>query len=143
MADILHAFVIQAPADRVFAAFATPAGLRQWWAAGATGVPALGEVYELDFGPAHQWRARVVECARPRRLEWEMVTSDADWNGTRVGFELSEQDGTTQVRFWHTGWPHANQHFRISTYCWAMYLRILRRYVEHGETVPYERRLDA
>jgi hypothetical protein len=32
--------------------------------------------------------------------------------------------------------------FRRSSYCWAMYLRILRRYLEHGETVPYERRLD-
>lgn len=25
------------------------------------------------------------------------------------------------------------------THCWAMYLRILR---EHGESVPYEKRLD-
>jgi hypothetical protein len=26
--------------------------------------------------------------------------------------------------------------------CWAMYLLILRRYVEHGEQVAYEERLD-
>jgi len=32
--------------------------------------------------------------------------------------------------------------FRISTHCWAMYLRILRRHFEHGESVPYEDRLD-
>ena len=31
---------------------------------------------------------------------------------------------------------------RTSCYCWVMYLRILKRYVEHGEMVPYERRLD-
>jgi len=31
----------------------------------------------------------------------------------------------------------------VSCYCWAMYLRIMRRYLEHGESVPYERRLDA
>ncbi len=34
------------------------------------------------------------------------------------------------------------EHYRISCYCWAMYLRILKRYLEHGETVQYARRLD-
>jgi hypothetical protein len=41
-----------------------------------------------------------------------------------------------------TGWPVDNEHWRISCYCWAMYLRLLRRYLEHGEIVPYERRLE-
>ena len=34
------------------------------------------------------------------------------------------------------------EHYRISNCCWAMYLRILRRYLEYGETVSYEDRLD-
>jgi hypothetical protein len=29
-----------------------------------------------------------------------------------------------------------------SSYCWAMYLRLLRRNVEAGEVVPYAQRLD-
>jgi hypothetical protein len=44
--------------------------------------------------------------------------------------------------FRHTGWAEPNEHFRISNHCWAMYLRILRRYLEYGEIVPYEQRLD-
>jgi uncharacterized protein YndB with AHSA1/START domain len=36
----------------------------------------------------------------------------------------------------------ADAHYRVSCYCWAMYLRILKRYLEHGETVPYAKRLD-
>jgi hypothetical protein len=35
------------------------------------------------------------------------------------------------------------ERYRISSNCWAMYLRILRRSLEHGESVPYEKRLDA
>lgn len=46
------------------------------------------------------------------------------------------------VRFYHTGWPTENAHWRISCYCWAMYLRVMRRYLEHGDIVPYENRLD-
>ena len=142
MPDILHDFVIAAPIDRVFDAFATPEGLREWWAADATGSPARGEIFDLDFGPEYQWRARVVECERPRRLEWEMIDADRDWTGSRVGFELAERDGVTAVRFWHTGWPQSNPHYRTSSFCWAMYLRVLRRHVEHGERVPYDQRLD-
>lgn len=37
---------------------------------------------------------------------------------------------------------HANDHFRTSSCCWAQYLRILRRFLEHGERVPYAERLD-
>ena len=48
----------------------------------------------------------------------------------------------TKVRFYHRGWPEANSHYRISCHCWALYLRILRRHIEHGESVPYEKRLD-
>jgi hypothetical protein len=33
-------------------------------------------------------------------------------------------------------------HYRTSCHCGALYLRILRRHLEHGESVPYERRLD-
>jgi hypothetical protein len=71
-----------------------------------------------------------------------MTRADADWLGTRVGVELEPRDGATWVRFHHTGWPEPNEHYRISCNCWAMYLRVLRRSLEHGESVPYEARLD-
>lgn len=37
------------------------------------------------------------------------------------------------------GGPRQN---RISCNCWALYLRILRRWLEHGEAVPYDKRLE-
>ncbi|HEX4599843.1 MAG TPA: hypothetical protein VH116_00515 [Gemmatimonadales bacterium] len=30
----------------------------------------------------------------------------------------------------------------ISCSCWALYRRVLKRYVEHGDVVPSEQRLD-
>ena len=47
-----------------------------------------------------------------------------------------------QVRLYHLGWAQLNDHYRTSRYCWPMYLRILRRSLEYGESVPYEQRLD-
>ncbi len=143
MSDILHDFPIAVPAGRVFAAVSKPEGLDAWWTKRSAGVPTLGAEYELWFGPEHDWRARVTRCVPGSEFELEMVQADEDWLGTRVGFSLTSGNGFTQLRFRHTGWPAANEHYRISCYCWAMYLRILRRYLEHGESVGYEERLDA
>jgi hypothetical protein len=72
-----------------------------------------------------------------------MTEAHPDWMGTRIGCELiAEGPELTRVRFYHAGWPQANAHWRVSCFCWAMYLRILRRHLEYGEEVEYERRLD-
>jgi uncharacterized protein YndB with AHSA1/START domain len=142
VADILHDFPIKAPPDRVFRAVSTPEGLNTWWTKRSAGTPREGSVYELGFGPGYDWRARVIRCVPDSDFELEMVHADEDWTGTRVGVHLEVRDAGTWVRFAHMGWPSANEHYRISCTCWAMYLRILRRSLEHGELVPYENRLD-
>ena len=91
-----------------------------------------------DF-PIRATPARVA----PNRFELKMIDADADWSGTTVGFDLEPSARGTQVRFAHRGWRDANEHYRVSSHCWAMYLRLLRRHLEEGEFVPYERRLDA
>jgi uncharacterized protein YndB with AHSA1/START domain len=142
MPDIFHDFPIQVPAARVYQAVSTPADLDQWWTVRSTGTPRLGAPYELWFGPKYDWRATVTGCAPDREFDFEMTRADPEWVGTKVGFRLQANGGATLVRFHNLGWPRPSEQYRISCYCWAMYLRVLRRYLEHGETVPYERRLD-
>lgn len=142
MPSILHDFVVHAPPERVYAAFATPAGLDAWWTLRSSGAPDVGTTYELFFGDAYDWRGRVVRAEPARGIEWEITTADADWLGTRVGAELTADGASTRVRFWHSGWTEASEHYRISSFCWAMYLRLLKRWVETGEVVAYERRLE-
>ena len=143
MADIYHSFPITASAPKVFEGMTTPQGLDAWWTLRAAGHPAEGAEYALYFGEKYDWRAVVTRSVPGREFELRMTRSGPDWAGTRVGFQLIDKNGFVQVRFHHLGWPEANEHFRTSSYCWAMYLRLLRRYVESGELVPYERRLDA
>jgi uncharacterized protein YndB with AHSA1/START domain len=140
--DILNDFPVKAPLDRVFRAVSTPAGLDTWWTKRSSGEPGEGAEYGLWFGPEYDWRARVKRYAPDTEFELEMVRADSDWLGTRVGFRLEPRNRITWVQFHHTGWPSSNEHYRISCHCWAMYLRVLRRSLEHGESVPYENRLD-
>lgn len=134
-------FSIKAGAVRVFEAVTTPQGLDTWWTKQSKGEAKLGSPYLLHFGPGYNWRARVTKCVQARAFELTMGESHADWMNTRVGFQLSEHNRTTTLEFSHLGWPAANEHYRVSVYCWAMYLRILTRQIEYGEAVPYEKRL--
>lgn len=142
VADILHDLPIKAPARRVFDTVSTPAGLDIWWADRSAGQRQTDSLYDLGFGPGYQWKARVTRCEPDSAFELEFVQADDDWTGTRVTFQIEPKGDRTWLRFSHTGWPSTNEHYRISCNCWAMYLRVLRRFLEHGETVPYEQRLD-
>ncbi len=143
MADIYHDFSIKAPLPRVYEAVSTSQGLSRWWTKRSSGESAEGAELELWFGPKYDWRARVTRAVPPSEFELLMTRADPDWVGTRVGFRLERRSADTWVRFQHTGWPDPNEHWRVSCYCWAMYLRVLRRYLEHGEEIAYEKRLDA
>jgi len=110
MAEILSDFPIKATAAKVFQAVSTPQGLDAWWTLQSSGLAATGSEYELGFGPKYNWRAVVARCVPDREFELQLINADRDWIGTRVGFVLAESDGVTQVRFYHRGWPEANEH---------------------------------
>ena len=143
MPDILQDFPIKADPGPVFDAVSSAVGLDHWWTQTCSGEARPGASFDLGFGPDYQWRAEVTKCRPRAQFELTLTQADSDWMGTRVGFELSPIPGGTQVRFYHRGWPLVNDHYRISCHCWALYLRLLRRYLEHGETVPYAGRLEA
>src|SRR5262245_46120482 len=134
MPDILHDLPINATPERVFQAVSSPEGLDAWWTQRSEGKPIVGSEYELWFGPQYDWRATVTGAVPCSEFELRMTRADHDWIDTLVGFRLTKRDSETWVEFYHIGWPRTNEHFRISCNCWALYLRILRRYLEHGES---------
>ena len=142
MPDIFYNFPIKGSAQDVFAAISTPEGLDSWWSKTCDAEPAHDAEYKFGFGPGYDWRATTSRWSPNAEFELTLTEADGDWSGTRVGFKLKESAGVTEVSFHHLAWPQANEHYRISCFCWAMYLRLLKRYVEFGEVVPYEDRLD-
>lgn len=142
MHQILHELDIEAPAAEVFDAFATSDGLDAWWTRGSSGQPKAGEEYRFYFGPDYDWRGRVHRLKPGLLIEWEITKADRDWVGTLVAAEVEDLGNRTRLRFRHSGWVEANEHFRQTSYCWALYLRILRRFLEQGIFVPYHARYD-
>ncbi len=142
MCSIKHDFPVFASPQRVYDAFTTPDGLDTWWSLTSRGKPDVGEVYNLGFGPGYDWKAVVNIAVRDEAFELEFTDADPEWIGSKVGCRLSGDSERTNFEFYHTGWPEESEHYRISTFCWAMYLRIMKRNIEHGEVVAYADRLN-
>lgn len=142
MADIFHYFPVNAPIEKVFEIISTPTGLDKWWTTNSSGKSAIGEIFKFHFEPDYNWTAIVSKYIPDKEFELTMQISDNDWQTSKVGFHLIDKNNSTEVQFYHTGWNSDNEHYRISNFCWAMYLRILKRSLEFGEFVPYADRLN-
>ncbi len=142
MHDYACEFTIQADVESVYQAISEPDGLAVWWPKTASGYAKAGQMYDFHFGPGYDWKAEVVECKSNELIEWIFKKSDPDWLGSKVRIQIEPQEQISRVQFRHSGWAQANQHYHISCYCWPMYLRHLKRWVEHGERVDYELRLE-
>lgn len=142
MADIFHTLYVNADREKLFSAISTPEGLNEWWTKSSEGSAILGSVWKLHFGSGYDWEAVVTICEPMKSFELQITSADTEWVNCKVGFKLLENDEVTALEFYNSGWKSAEDHFKISSYCWAMYLRILKRYVEFGEHVPYGSRLE-
>ena len=141
MIEIVQDLPLNVGQARAYAGVSQPELLDQWWTLNSRGHPEVGALYDLDFGPQYRWRARVTRAVPSVAFELEMTEVDADWRGTTIGFQLEPQGSGTLLHFHHRGWREASAHYRTTNHCWALYLRVLRRHLELGETVPYLDRL--
>lgn len=138
--DIYHDLVISASVANVFEAVSQPEQLVNWWPLKCTGTPAVGETYNFYFAPDYDWLGKVIKYAKNETFHIKMIKSDSDWNPTSFGFDLEETDGKVLLKFWHKDWPACNEHYRRSSFCWAILLKGLKNYVEKGEILPFTER---
>lgn len=142
MASIYHHFIVNNRIDDIFDLISSPSGISKWWSKGSNGVARINSSYELYFGEGFNWEARVTKLIPNQEFELTIINASEYWINTKVGFNLKDLGNQTEVNFYHSGWLEESDHFKISSYCWAMYLRVLKRYLEYGEEVPYEYRLE-
>ena len=82
----------------------------------------------------------MTQCEIGKVFRLEMASADEDWNPTHFEYVLEKIDKGTWMKFAHNGWKYSNDHFRRSSFCWAMLLNGLKNYVEKGIIVPFEER---
>jgi uncharacterized protein YndB with AHSA1/START domain len=142
VATIKHNFVIGASVDKVYAAVTTVEGLGGWWTTGATGNPNKGGKLRFEFDHGLYNIMQVADLRRNRFVAWKcresVFASGKEWIGTRITFKLSRgKDGSTGVKFEHSGWRKASDFYGLCNFHWAGFMVSLKSLCETGKGEPY------
>ena len=144
--DIVHRIGIKAPAAQVYAALATIEGPRPAGGPetprGQSRSPAATSPSASTPPAATTSAASAWTCSNRRRttqVRWQVQDGPAEWLGTEIEFQLSQQDGQTIVMFGHRHWRDAGPGGEFMAHCstkWATFLLSLRELVETGRGQP-------
>jgi uncharacterized protein YndB with AHSA1/START domain len=136
MVDILHRVGIESSSpDDVYEAVATRDGLAAWWTEGTTGEGAVGEVIQLRFDEGGM-DMKVLELVPGKRVQWETVAGPAEWIGTTVTFDISQDGDHTIVLFKHEGWKEPVEFMHHCSTKWGVFLLSLKSLIETGQGAP-------
>ncbi|HEX5788598.1 MAG TPA: SRPBCC domain-containing protein [Woeseiaceae bacterium] len=135
MADILHRVGIKSPVEKTYRALATRDGLAGWWTRNTKGESTVGGVLKFRFG-AGGFDMKVLELEPGKHVLWEVVDGPAEWIGTRVRFDLRQEDDYAIVLLKHEGWREPVEFMHHCSTKWAVFLMSLKQLVETGQGAP-------
>ena len=135
MADILHRVGIKSSVDEVYRALATREGLAGWWTRNTQSESKVGGVLQFRFG-AGGFDMKVLELQPGKRVLWEVVDGPAEWIGTKVDWELKQEDDYAIVLFKHQDWKEPVEFMHHCSTKWAIFLMSLKSLVETGTGAP-------
>ena len=133
--------VDQSPA-LAFAAINNP---RAWWGNDIEGnTDRLGEEWSYRYKTIHYSLQKTVELVPNRKVVWHVVDGELnfvadkqEWKGTDIIFDISEQDGKTQVKFTHRGLVPAGECYDTCSDAWSGLIKgSLRNLIETGTGAP-------
>ena len=140
MLDILHRVGIKASSEEVYKALATRDGLADWWTTNTQGDSKLDGVLKFRFSAEGRdiggFDMKVLDLRPAERVLWQVIDGPPEWIGTKVSFELKQEDGYSIVLFKHAGWKEPVEFMNHCSTKWAVYLMSLKALVETGKGAP-------
>jgi uncharacterized protein YndB with AHSA1/START domain len=141
MVDIIHRIGVKSAAAQVYKALSTIEGLAHWWTEEVEGDDRIGGKIEFTF----RWETgeikgkmvmEVKELSPQKNVRWRCIDGPAEWIGTDITFQLSQQDDQIIIIFGHRNWREAVEFTAHCSMKWAVFLLSLREYVETGKGKP-------
>src|SRR5687767_10520896 len=135
--DILHRVGIKSSSlDAVYKALTTREGLSAWWTSNTQGEGnKVGGVLQFRFG-AGGFDMKVIELLPATHVLWEVVDGPEEWIGTKISWELRQEDDYTIVLLKHQGWKEPVEFMHHCSTKWAIFLMSLKTLLETGKGVP-------
>jgi uncharacterized protein YndB with AHSA1/START domain len=141
MVDIIHRIGIKSAAAQVYKALSTIEGLAHWWTEEVEGDDRIGGKIEFTFrSEIGEIKGKMVmevkELSPQKNVRWLCIDGPAEWIGTDITFQLSQQDDQIIIIFGHSNWREAVEFTAHCSMKWAVFLLSLREYVESGKGKP-------
>jgi uncharacterized protein YndB with AHSA1/START domain len=140
MFDILHRVGIKATPDKVYTALATPPGLAGWWTVDTSGADKPGGMLNFRFSADGReigaFDMKILELHPDTSVVWQVVRGPEEWVGTKIRFDLRQENGFTIVLFRHEGWKEPVEMMYHCNTKWATFLLSLKSLVETGQGQP-------
>ncbi len=104
--------------------------VRGWWSEEIEGgTEKLNDEFTYHFEDIHSCKMKLIEVVPNKKVVWFVMdnyfkfTKDkSEWIGTKISFEISEQDNKTQIRFTHHGLTPEYECYDICTDAWSNYI---------------------
>jgi uncharacterized protein YndB with AHSA1/START domain len=135
MADILHRVGIRSSVDDAYRALATREGLAAWWTNDTRGESAVDDILTFRFAKGG-FDMKVLELEPGKRVVWKVVDGPKEWIGTKIKWDLRQDDDYTIVSFKHEGWKEPVEFMHHCSTKWALFLMSLKALVETGKGAP-------
>jgi len=135
--DILHRVGIKSSLNDAYNALTTREGLSGWWTDDTQGEGAVGDVLKFRFGSLGFFDMKVLELDPGRRVLWQVVDGPQEWIGTRVVWDLSQEEDYATVLFRHEGWQEPVEFMHHCSTKWAVFLMSLKALLETGKGAPF------
>lgn len=140
--DFTTAFLVDQTPKEVFNAVNN---VRGWWSESVEGnTDNSGEEFLYYYKDVHISKMKIVEFIPAKKVAWLVLenhfnfTRDkTEWKGTRIIFDISENDGKTELRFTHAGLVPAYECYDVCRDAWTSYIQgSLKSLITAGKGKP-------
>jgi hypothetical protein len=145
MNDFTATFAVDQSPEEAFAAITN---VRGWWSGEIAGrTDKLGEEFTYRYEDVHYSKQRIIEFIPGKKVVWLVLDSylsfaedKAEWNGTKVAFDVCQKGDKTEVRFAHLGLVPEFECFDNCSSAWTFYINSsLRNLITTGSGQPNKR----
>jgi hypothetical protein len=125
-------WVEQTPAE----VYHTILDVRAWWSglheeSFEGSAEKLGDEFSFHAGGGvHNTKQKLVELIPNKKVVWLVTEADLsfvdktnEWEGTKISFEISEEDGKTKIVFTHIGLVPAFECYDSCAPAWTQYIQ--------------------
>jgi hypothetical protein len=126
-------------------AFKAIQNFRGWWSEEIEGkTDQLNETFFYHYKEVHLCKIKLIEVVPNKKLVYEVVDNEfnfvkdkTEWIGTKLIFEISEDNDKTKITFTHQGLVPSYECYQVCEDAWSSYINgSLKDFINTGKGKP-------